>query len=235
MRQNPLFTLRTPRPATGVSPALRARSVSGSVPESVPENQGVAGSVRWSVSGVSKKYRKSVLGVLKRCPRHSGDTLGTLFGHSGARARRAPETLCRTPRFSGTLSGTLPETLRPERPLQQAGGFAILTHLEPTSGHEQNPFLSHFKVCGNCSLKRALGQSRPSISVAEPVDLHLGDEEFVDLTAPCQFFEQYVVVRRQSLMMDELDDSECLRDMDTPLSALLLRYLLMNSLLINMM
>ena len=43
--------LRPPRPATGVSRALRARSVSGCVPESVPENRGVSGSVPRSVPG----------------------------------------------------------------------------------------------------------------------------------------------------------------------------------------
>ena len=131
--------------------ALRARSVPGSVRESVPENRGVRESVsgrvspgeclRGSVSGgvspggvspgeclrgpfgpqcVQKVFRECVWSV--RTPFwHSGDTLGTLFGHSGARrARRAPETLprtlSRTPRFSGTLARTLSGTLRARTP-----------------------------------------------------------------------------------------------------------------------
>ena len=64
---------------------------------------------------MSKKCPESVPKVSKRCPGNSGDTLGTRFGYSRARTQRAPETLCGTlpwtPRFSGTLSGTLPETL----------------------------------------------------------------------------------------------------------------------------
>ena len=44
------FGLRTPRPATGVSRALRARSVPGTVPES--ETGGVRESVWWGVSEV---------------------------------------------------------------------------------------------------------------------------------------------------------------------------------------
>ena len=79
------LVLRTPRPATGVSRALRARSVPGVS----PKTRGVQGSVRRGVSGalrapgsgVSKKCPESVPGVSKRCPGHSGETLGTLFGH----------------------------------------------------------------------------------------------------------------------------------------------------------
>ena len=50
---------------------------------------------------------------------HSRDTLGTPFGHSGARGPEDPETLPqtlpRTPRSSGTLCRTLPGTLRARR------------------------------------------------------------------------------------------------------------------------
>ena len=49
--------LQTPRPATGVSRALRARSV----PKSVPENGGVRASVPWGV-----------FGARTQCPGHSG-------------------------------------------------------------------------------------------------------------------------------------------------------------------
>ena len=107
--------------------ALRARSVPWSVRESVPENQGVRGSVRGSVSGVllapgprvSKRCPESVSGVSG----HLFDTLETLSGHLldtlGPGAKRTPETLPRTlprtPRFSGTLSRTLRGTLRAQR------------------------------------------------------------------------------------------------------------------------
>ena len=113
--------LRTPRPATGVFQALRARSV----PESVHENRGCprecpTGSLRGpsgpgpqSIQKVSRECPRSV----KKCPGHSRDTLGTLFGHSRARGPRALETprqtLPRTPPVTpGTLSGTLSGTLR---------------------------------------------------------------------------------------------------------------------------
>ena len=116
--------LQPPRPATGVSRALQARSV----PEGVPENGGVQESVRRGVSGtlwapgsgVSRKCPESVPGVSKRCPEHSGDTLGTPFGHSGARGRKGPgdtpsDTLSDTP-VSGTPSGTLSGHFGPEGP-----------------------------------------------------------------------------------------------------------------------
>ena len=45
--------------------------------------RGVSGAVRALGSAVSKTCPESVPGVSKRCPGHSGDTLGTLFGHSG--------------------------------------------------------------------------------------------------------------------------------------------------------
>ena len=83
--------LRPPRPATGVSRALRARSV----------------------LKVSRECPRSVLG-------HLFDTLGTLSGHFlDTPEPGAPETLRgtlpETPRFLGTLSGTLPGTLRARR------------------------------------------------------------------------------------------------------------------------
>ena len=115
--------LRPPPLATGVSRALRARRVSGSVLESAPENLGVSGSVPRSVSRAlqapAPECPKSVPRVSPEC--RVWDIFSTLRGHSrdnsGARGpRRAPETLRgtlpETPRVSGTLSGTLPETLR---------------------------------------------------------------------------------------------------------------------------
>ena len=89
------LVLRTHRPATGVSRALAPKCLR-ECPRECPENRGVQGSVPRSVSAalqasgprVSKKCPESVLGVLKRCPGHSGDTLGTLFGHSGPEGPR---------------------------------------------------------------------------------------------------------------------------------------------------
>ena len=112
--------MRTPRPAAGISRTLRARSVLGSVSESVPENGGVRGNVPRGVSGLfgprAPEYPKSVPRVCPECLEHLFDTLGTLFGHSGARGPKVPETprgtFPRTPPFSGTLSETLPRTLR---------------------------------------------------------------------------------------------------------------------------
>ena len=101
-----------------------------SVPESVPENGGVRQSVPrrrgvpgalWAPgSGVSKRCPESVFGASKKCPRHSGDTLGTLFGHSRARGPKGPgntpwDTLPDTPVFGDTPRDTRPEG--PERPL----------------------------------------------------------------------------------------------------------------------
>ena len=107
--------LRSRRPATGVSRALRARSV----PESVPENggcprecpTGCLRGLRARCSGVSKRCPESVPGVSKRCPGHSKDTLGTPFGHSGAPGPKGPgdtlsDTPSDTPRFPDTLGDT---------------------------------------------------------------------------------------------------------------------------------
>ena len=55
-------------------------------------SRGVSGALCGPGSGVPKKCPKSVPGVSKRCSGHSGDTLGTLFGHSGARDTPARET-----------------------------------------------------------------------------------------------------------------------------------------------
>ena len=98
------LTLRSRRPATGVSRALRARSVPGVS----PRMGGVRVSVRRGVPGpglqsvqVSREWPRSQ----KRCPEHSGETLGTLFGHSGA---RGPKGLGDTP--SDTPSGAPSDT-----------------------------------------------------------------------------------------------------------------------------
>ena len=74
--------LMLPRPATRVSRALRARSVSGSVPESVPENRGVSGSVPRSVSGPLGPRLRSVQKLSRECPQSVWDTFSTLQGHS---------------------------------------------------------------------------------------------------------------------------------------------------------
>ena len=56
-----------------------------------------------------KKCPESVPRASKRCPGHSGDTLGTLFGHSGARAPKGPgntHTLGDTPRDTSGPKGS---------------------------------------------------------------------------------------------------------------------------------
>ena len=123
------LVLRTPRPATGVSRALRARSVPGVSPRVSPKTGGVRGSVRRGVfgalwapgSGVSKKCPESVRGVSKRCLGRSGDTLGTLFGHSGAWGPKGPgdapsDTPSDTPGFWGHSRGHSGDTLGPKGP-----------------------------------------------------------------------------------------------------------------------
>ena len=116
--------LRTPRPATGV---FRARSVPGSVPGSVPKTGGVRRSVPRGVSGTLRprapECQKSVPRVSPECQKDVPNTPGTLSGHSlvfwtlrspgSEGSRRHPvEQSVRHPPFSGTLSGTLPGTLR---------------------------------------------------------------------------------------------------------------------------
>ena len=101
-----------PRFAT---PPTCYRSLSGpKCPESV--FRGVSGALRAPGSGVSKKCPESVPGVSKRCPGHSVDTLGTLFGHSGARGPKGPRD---TPK--DTL-GTLRARRARETPVAGRGG-----------------------------------------------------------------------------------------------------------------
>ena len=80
-------------PATGVSRARRARVFRGVSPRVSPKT-GVSDAVSQGVSprallapgsGVSIKCSESV----PRVSGHSGDTLGTLFGHSGARSPKS--------------------------------------------------------------------------------------------------------------------------------------------------
>ena len=107
-----------------------------------PENRGVRRSVWGSVSRalrapgpsvprVSKRCPESVPKVSKRCPGHSADTLGTRLGHSGARARRAPETLPQTasdtPIFGDTLSDTAQDTSGPKGPNPPLGAGNVST------------------------------------------------------------------------------------------------------------
>ena len=66
--------------------------------------------------GVSKKSPESVPGVSKRCPGHSGDTLGTLFGHSGAWGPKSPRD---TPKDT---PGTLRARKARETPVAGRGG-----------------------------------------------------------------------------------------------------------------
>ena len=95
------------------------RSLSGpsgpKCPRSVPENKGFprecpTGCLRGLSrpgSGVPKKCPESVPGVSKRCPGHSWETLGTLFGHSRARGPTSPgDTPSDTPSNTDTLGDT---------------------------------------------------------------------------------------------------------------------------------
>ena len=110
--------LRTPRPATGVSRALRARGVPGSVPESVPEKGGCP-------TECPTGCPKSVPRVSPECLGHLFVTPGRLSGHfldtPEPGARRAPETPRRTlrrtpPVFGDTLGDTPRDTSGPKGP-----------------------------------------------------------------------------------------------------------------------
>ena len=110
----------TPRPATGASRALRARSVP-ECPQECPRKQevservsgrGVSRALRTPESGVSKKCPESVPGCQKGVHDTPGTLSGHFLGHSGARDPKAPgdtlsDTLSDPPPFSGTLLGTL--------------------------------------------------------------------------------------------------------------------------------
>ena len=78
--------LRTPRPATGVSQALRARSVPGVSPTVSPKMGGVRGSVRRGVSEGLRRAPETPRRTLPRTPPILGTLSGTL------RAQRARET-----------------------------------------------------------------------------------------------------------------------------------------------
>ena len=115
--------LRSRRPATGVSRALRARVFRGVSPRVSPKtgvSEGVSHGLSPGFFGPrAPECPKSVLRVFpecqKRCPRRSGDTLGTLFGHSGARGPKSPgdtpwDTRSDTPVFGDTLGDTPQDT-----------------------------------------------------------------------------------------------------------------------------
>ena len=102
-----------------VSPAVSLR-----VSPKTGVSKGVSHGVSPGPFGLrARECLKSVPRVSPECLGHLFDTPGTLSGHFSdipdAGARKAPETLrgtlSWTPRFSGTLSGTLPETLRARR------------------------------------------------------------------------------------------------------------------------
>ena len=88
--------------------ALQARSVLG---VSLGVSLGAFGPL---APECPKKCPESVPGVSESCPGHSGDTLGTLFGHSGAQGPKGPRDIPRTlpghfgpkgPRHSCSRSG----------------------------------------------------------------------------------------------------------------------------------
>ena len=113
--------LRTPRPATGVPRALRARSVPGSVPENGgcptecptgclrgPSGPGLR-SVRWQM--VSRECPRSVRDTFLTLRGHSRDT----FGHS--RAQAPGDTPSGTPSDTPPVFGDTPrDTLGPKGP-----------------------------------------------------------------------------------------------------------------------
>ena len=85
--------------------------------------------------GPTLKCPESVPRVSGTAFRHSRDTLGTLFGHSGGPRPKGPgdtpwDTPGENPSFRGPLSGTLPETLRARRaretPVAGRGGRNVL-------------------------------------------------------------------------------------------------------------
>ena len=90
--------LQTPRPATGVSRALRARSVPGSVPESVPQKRGVSDRVSDGVSlGPFGPQRHPVGHSVGHSP-FLGDTLGdTPRDTSGPTGPKGPRDSCSWP------------------------------------------------------------------------------------------------------------------------------------------
>ena len=74
--------LRSARPPTGVSRALRAQSVPRSVPESVPENRGVQGSVPRGVLGPSGLRAPECPKMSRECPQSVQNVSWTRWGHS---------------------------------------------------------------------------------------------------------------------------------------------------------
>ena len=96
---NPLIVRYRSRSDLATPPTCY-RSLSGpKCPGSVP--LGVSGALRAPDSGVSKKCPESVPGVSKCVP----DTLGTLFGHSGARGPKGPRDTQRDPRDTSGPKG----------------------------------------------------------------------------------------------------------------------------------
>ena len=105
------FQLQPPRPAKGVSRALRARSVprvsprvspKRGCPRECPKGCPRALLISPGLRSVQKVSQECPRSVKLRCPGHSGDTLGTLFGHS--------------PKRPGTPLLTLPRTSGPKGP-----------------------------------------------------------------------------------------------------------------------
>ena len=123
-----LQDLRTPRPATGVSRALRGPKCPGECPQECPRKRGVSDGVSDGVSlgpfgPQAPECPKSVprvspecLGHLSQTLRgHSRDTFWTLRSPGPEGPQRHPGHSVGHPPFSGTLSGTLPGTLRARR------------------------------------------------------------------------------------------------------------------------
>ena len=120
------LNFRTSRPATGVSRALWARSVPGSVTESVPENGGVRVSVAQGVShclrglralSLSKKFQK----VSRECPGHFFDT---------------PETGALPGTLRAPVAGRGVRNSKKEHAHMQAH---IYTHAQTPDTHAQTP------------------------------------------------------------------------------------------------
>ena len=119
------LALRTPRPATGVLRALRARSVPGSVPENggcpteYPQGcfRDPSGHGLRSVQKVSREFPWSVQKLSRTLRGHSQDTFWTLRSPWPEGSWRHPVGhSVGHPSFSGTLLGNSPGHFRPEGP-----------------------------------------------------------------------------------------------------------------------
>ena len=121
--QERILTLRTPRPAAGVSRALRARSVPGVLPRVSPKTGGCLRECPTGCRrGPSGPGPRSVQKVSRECPRSVRDTFLTLRGHS----QDTFWTLPRTPPVFGDTPGDTSGPKGPRDPVAGRGSFPKL-------------------------------------------------------------------------------------------------------------